>query len=164
MSRLRHREPTDFLRDLVVNGHYRSFCKPGCLAEAIGMHTLVEHPLSKPGGLLEESFQYCRGPASCVRTPILKLVGKTWREKPMYFARTVPNSSGARNLHLPPILPYGADAYRSPKETRHGAKETRSGASLRRPAPGCLFGGYTSSTGLSGWGVNPARGLRSHNP
>ena len=50
------------------------------------MPTLVEHPLSRPGGLLEESFQYCRGPDLRVRTAILKLVGKTWREKPMYLA------------------------------------------------------------------------------
>ncbi len=92
MSRLRHREPTGFLRNFVVNGHYWSFCKPGCPDEATGMHTLLEYQGSKPRGLPKESFQYCRGPTLPLRMTLLnELMEEIWRRKSMYLAAMVQN-------------------------------------------------------------------------
>ena len=46
--------------------------------------------MSKPRGLLEESFQYCRGPTSRPRMILLnEVVKKPWCEKSIYLAGTV---------------------------------------------------------------------------
>ena len=51
------------------------------------MHSLLERQVSKPRGLLEELFQYCRGPTLCLRMTLLnELVEEPWREKSFFLA------------------------------------------------------------------------------
>ena len=45
------------------------------------MHILLEHQLSKPRGLLEESFQYCRGPTLRLRMTLLNKLVEKWKVK-----------------------------------------------------------------------------------